>query len=370
MPQIVPLDEASDWQPLLERAQHAVSEGKLVMVPDESGFAIIASSLSETGGRSLRNLVEGFPNGRQVLGIAHPFVLQDYSDFHSQVMDRLVNRCWPGPVAFRVPEPKQGSLLSRWPSTCQTWAQTTEGRSFYCPSGEFLSSLLSRIEAPALLFLTNSPIESLAKAIQDDIEFVVAAPPRFPELPTMVRFFDVEYEVEEEGVVSKNLMSRLSGEVFLFVCTGNTCRSPMAEGLFRKMLADRLDCGEEDLIDRGYAVLSAGLAASRGSGASPEAVELLRRDGIDISGHLSQPLTEELILHADRIFTMTRQHRQAILASFPELTDRVRTLSSRNSDISDPIGGGMEMYQDCRDEIAGFLNELIDQIPPRENRPD
>ena len=190
------------------------------------------------------------------------------------------------------------------------------------------------------------------------------------DLPTMVRFFDVEYEVEEEGVVSKNLMSRLSGEVFLFVCTGNTCRSPMAEGLFRKMLADRLDCGEEDLIDRGYAVLSAGLAASRGSGASPEAVELLRRDGIDISGHLSQPLTEELILHADRIFTMTRQHRQAILASFPELTDRVRTLSSRNSDISDPIGGGMEMYQDCRDEIAGFLNELIDQIPPRENRPD
>jgi protein-tyrosine phosphatase len=168
--------------------------------------------------------------------------------------------------------------------------------------------------------------------------------------------------VEKIGVVSERMLARLAGEVYLFVCTGNTCRSPMAEALFRKMLSDRLKCREDELLDRGFVVISAGLAAYKGAPASPEAVELLGDEGMDLSGHESQPVTEELLLHCDRIFTMTRSHREALLSAFPELAGQVRLLSPQGRDVSDPIGAGMEEYVRCRDEIASALEDLLDEI--------
>src|SRR5690606_38607488 len=101
--------------------------------------------------------------------------------------------------------------------------------------------------------------------------------------------------------VSERMLARLAGEVYLFVCTGNTCRSPMAEALFRKMLADRLECREDELMDHGFVVISAGLAAYKGAPAAPESLEILRREGIDLSAHESQPVTEELLFHCDHI---------------------------------------------------------------------
>jgi protein-tyrosine phosphatase len=155
------------------------------------------------------------------------------------------------------------------------------------------------------------------------------------------------------------MLDRLAGEVYLFVCTGNTCRSPMAEALFRKMLADRLRCREDELIDHGYMVASAGLAAYKGAAASPEAVELLRKDGVDLSGHESQPVTEELLQHCDHIFTMTRSHREALLSAFPETSGQVRLLSALSQDVSDPMGAGPEEYARCRDVIRQHLEKIL-----------
>jgi len=164
------------------------------------------------------------------------------------------------------------------------------------------------------------------------------------------------------GVVSERLLARLAGEVYLFVCTGNTCRSPMAEVIFRKMLSDRLGCREDELMDRGFAVVSAGLAAPRGAPASPEAVTLLREEGIDLSAHESQPVTEDLLFHCDYIFTMTRHHRDAVISAFPELAEQVRLLSPENTDVSDPIGSGIDEYVRCREEIGSYLKFWLDQI--------
>ena len=102
----------------------------------------------------------------------------------------------------------------------------------------------------------------------------------------------------------------------LFVCTGNTCRSVMAQGLFEKMW--------NDLSDNKMAVkaYSAGVAAIDGLSASQEALDILRSEGVDLSGHCSQRVTNELIEKADYIFTMTQGHKETLLNLYPEAKKR------------------------------------------------
>ncbi|MFP6762236.1 MAG: hypothetical protein VB858_01420, partial [Planctomycetaceae bacterium] len=142
-----------------------------------------------------------------------------------------------------------------------------------------------------------------------------------------------------------------------------TCRSPMAEALCRDMLSKRLNIAADELADHGFFVASAGVAAGYGSPASPESVELMRREQIDLTGYESQPLSERLLNHADFVYTMTRGHRSAVLASRPDLEDRVQVLSRDGADIPDPIGGGIDEYERCRDAIRKHLKIVLSELP-------
>ena len=140
----------------------------------------------------------------------------------------------------------------------------------------------------------------------------------------------------------------------IFVCTGNTCRSPMAEGLLRAMLP--ADCG--------WNVSSAGVCAANGWPASANAVKALREKGIDGSDLTSQTLTPNLIEEADLLVTMTAGHRQAILAVAPESEGKVFLLKSFGvakcaTDIYDPVGEDLDVYRRVRDEVDAALPDLI-----------
>ena len=138
----------------------------------------------------------------------------------------------------------------------------------------------------------------------------------------------------------------------------------MAEALFRKFVAEKLGCTEEELTEKGYVSASAGLAAYPGSGPSPEAVEVLKQQGIDLSGHESQPLTPRLLSQADYVFTMTKSHRDTILWEYPELSHQVSLLSRDDGDIADPIGGTYEDYAKCAEEISTHLKAILDELKP------
>jgi protein-tyrosine phosphatase len=154
----------------------------------------------------------------------------------------------------------------------------------------------------------------------------------------------------------------LASLVVVTVCTGNTCRSPMAAILLRKRLAEKLGCPIGELEDRGVVVASAGLNAYGGGPAAPEAVQLMADQGLDLADHVSQPLSDRLARHADIIFTMTRSHREMLLAQWPEAASRTQLLSPEGRDVADPIGGSREVYSACARQIDDALRRQLERL--------
>lgn len=143
----------------------------------------------------------------------------------------------------------------------------------------------------------------------------------------------------------------------LFVCTGNSCRSPMAEATFRRILRERGDVETT--------VRSAGIAAPSDRPAASPAQFAVSLEGADLSDHRSRPLDSAQVNWADRIVVMTHAHRQEIVARFPEAAKKVSLLLShvgRNEDVPDPIGGDSEEYIRCLQQMKPALVALAQEL--------
>jgi protein-tyrosine-phosphatase len=145
----------------------------------------------------------------------------------------------------------------------------------------------------------------------------------------------------------------------LLVCTGNMCRSPMAEVL----LKDRLQ--REGKEDR-YRVTSAGTWTTEGRAASPLAIEAMRELGLDLSAHRTHLLTSEDVHRASLILVMAQDHKEALLAEFPDAGHKTYLLSElagRRYDIFDPYGSdSLDLYRQCAKEIAALLDEGYSRV--------
>jgi protein-tyrosine-phosphatase len=150
-------------------------------------------------------------------------------------------------------------------------------------------------------------------------------------------------------------------KMFLFVCSGNTCRSPIAASIGNAEIAARLRMPFEALGSAPWRAISAGISARVGAPMTQEAQRALRLLNIPVVPHKARKLTVELSRQVDRIFCMTQAHRNAVIKMIPSAAEKTHCLDP-DADIEDPIGSGLEAYVKCAQRIHSLVQLRLSEI--------
>lgn len=359
-PKVINVARTDDVRDVVHRAVQALAEGELVAVPTETVYGIAASA---THPDAVARLADA--KGRD---LSAPFALavksaedaEDYAPGWNAVARRLARRCWPGPVTLVVEANRDEGLVRQLPESVLPFVCPQGTVGLRSPANQLVQDILRMLAGPIALSsanLTGKPDATTAKecveALGDRLSLVLDdGPARYGQPSSVVRITETGFEVLREGVVGRPTLERLSRMLIVFVCTGNTCRSPLAEVLMRRRLAEGLGVAEDELEGQGVMVASAGIAAAAGSPASPETAEVLRQKGLSADGHAAQQLTEHLVRQADWLLAMTPSHVESILSLWPDAAGRVKLVDATGGAISDPIGGPLEVYERCAEQIG------------------
>lgn len=371
MPAIVlDLQKIHDPNDAVHRTVQALAEGKVVALPTETVYGLAVSGLCPDAVERLSQ--HKARNAERPLAIAVKSAddALDYVPNMSPLGRRLARRCWPGPLTIVYPEIGPDSIVTQLPKPVQKRVSPDGSLGIRVPAHSFFGQVLRFCRGPVVLTSANvsgqpepaTAAEVLA-AFGQHLDMVVDdGPCRFGQPSTVVRIDGDHCTILRDGVIARKTLKRMGNFNLLLVCTGNTCRSPMAECLMKEALARQYQCKVDQLAERGIMVASAGVAAHEGNHASREAVAIMAERHLDLSLHESQQVTESLVQSADLILTMTHSHKHALLSYFPHAAGRTHVLSGGPEDVADPIGGSAEVYRECAQQMQGYIESWAQQI--------
>lgn len=348
-------------------ALEALRQGLVVVMPTETVYGLACNAASAEGVARLRQLIAGTSSDRSASGRVGSWhapstesvdrILRPGAPLHRRAMTRLM----PGPVTLVAERPDLAGILDR---LAVPRGVVDDGSAIHIrvPDHPIARDLL----APALKEGMPIVAQSIAAAGWGDARALPArqlaalpasigavlddGPTALGTPSSTVRLLAAGgYRVEAENAWPAKRIHRRIGRTILFVCTGNTCRSPMAAAI------------AQHLADSGIiptTVLSAGTSASPGSEATPETEQAVRALGIDpapLERHRSRELTASMVDEADAVYAMTAAHAREAARIAPQSAAKITLLDPAGADIPDPIGGGADVYT----RTARRLEDLI-----------
>lgn len=361
---------SGDPRDLVHIAVQALVEGRLVALPAETAYHVFASGLRPDAVAQLAKLAERQQTRRPCIFLRSPQEALDYSPNLSVVASRMVQRGWPGPLVLELPADQDSSLSSSLPAVVRSQL-LIDGK--YLPQRvaaheaivQAMRLMPGPLAAASMVDPAGNAICSGAEAARMAGDSVVAVindgATHYGGFASTVRVDGGACCMTAPGVIELEALQRMSQFVVLLVCTGNTCRSPMAETILRDLMTKRF----AKLFSGPYppaTIASAGLSAFPGGPAAPEAMAVMKQRGLSLQNHQSHSITERSLRHADLILAMTNSHRSAILERMPTLSSKVHLLSGGTSDVSDPFGGAETVYEACADEMEQYLRGWLAMI--------
>ena len=367
---IVKLDATNVDSAKIKEAASLVDDGGLVAFPTETVYGIACRVKTDSLAR-LNNIKGRDRIKYYTLHIGQKNDVKKYVPTIGLRAEKLIRNAWPGPltIVFELDHTdidKQKKNLER-----KFFKSLYKNNSIgiRCPDNPIATMLLQAannpVVAPSANIAGQSPAvdaDEVLAQLSGQIELLLdAGPCKYKNSSTVVKIGKMGIEILRPGVYSQAQLDAMSAVKFLFVCTGNTCRSPMAEGIFRKYLAEKLQCKVDRLNKIGYKTFSAGVMNVAGVPASAEAIAACAAKGIDLIAHRNQGLSKELIEESDLIFAMERMHQQKIIALSHEAANKCFLLAG-DEGISDPIGHPQEFFDSCADMIEAAVKKKISEL--------
>ena len=367
---VLKLDAAKIDSAKIKEAAAIIESGGLVAFPTETVYGIACRVKSDSLTR-LDNLKGRTAEKYYTLHIGQKSDIGNYVPTIGLKTQKLIQNAWPGPLTIVFELDKKDIDKQHKNLEEEVFRSLYKNHSIgiRCPDNIIAAMLFQRTSTPVVApsaNITDSPpafdAAQVLDQLSDRIDLLLdAGPCKYKQSSTVVKIGKNGMGILRPGVYSQAELEALSQLRFLFVCTGNTCRSPMAEGIFRKYLAEKLQCNVDGLDKMGYKMSSAGIIGSVGYPATAEAVTACAAKGVDIKAHRNKALSRELIERSDIIFAMEQIHRDRVILLDPNAANRCLLLAA-DTGVPDPIGQPQQSYDKCAKLIERAVQKRISEL--------
>ena len=359
-----------DFTEKIKAVADCVEGGGLIAFPTETVYGIACAVRPDSIER-LNYIKQRDGQKHYTLHIGDKKNVSNYVSKISPIAQKLIDNGWPGPITivFELSSEDVAKQSKKMDVFAAEILYKDNSIGIRCPDNAIASRLLNNIKSPVVAPSANAaggePAVNADEAmalLDGKVDMVIdGGKCKYKKSSTVVKIGKSGWKLLREGVYNEAQIRKMLKIQILFVCTGNTCRSPMAEGFGRKFIAEKLECKVDQLEERGYKVGSAGLLAINGIKASDEAVGFCRERGVDIAGHFSYGVSKELIDESDYIFALSENHLLGIVALSPEASGKCMLLDD-GRDVADPIGGDKAVYRACGKAIEKAVKKRIYEL--------